>query len=187
MQKFLIGSMCVTKEDFEQQLNSCGLKFGYIKRLYEKWKDGDLTYFRIIIEGSPFIIVTDDENSYPEIQEDSEKEIEPYSLEWLENLFYQSTIVGPISYESLMPQLQMYIRVKKTEQNDETIKQNKCPYCHGKKDDPQPKLFECNHKDAEASIELDENVISFDNSDGHFMYGKFKINYCPICRRKLEK
>lgn len=42
MQKFLIGPMCVTKEDFEQQLNSCGLKFGYIKRLYEKWKDGDL-------------------------------------------------------------------------------------------------------------------------------------------------
>lgn len=186
MQEFLIGPMCVTKEDFEKQLNSCGLKFGYIKRLYEKWKDGDLTYFRIIIEGSPFVIVTDDENGYPEIQEDSEKEIEPYSLDWLENLFYQSTIVGPISYESLMPQLQMYVRVNKAKQNDEMIKQNKCPYCHDF-DGHGPDLFKCDSNYETASIYLEDNTITFDNSDGSRMSGAFKINYCPICRRKLKE
>lgn len=180
MQQFLIGPMCVTKEEFEQKLNSCGLKFGYIKRLYEKWKDGDLTYFRIILEGSPFVIVTDDENSYPEIQEDSEKEIEPYSLEWLENLFYQSTIVGPLSYESLMPQLQMYIRVKKAEQIDETIKQNKCPFCHGKKE-----LDAGFHANAVIGKEESGNPsICVETLEQTFY---IPIKLCPMCSRKLEE
>ena len=179
MQKFLIGPMCVTKEDFKQQLKENGLKFGYIKRLYEKWKDDDLTYFRIIIEGSPFVIVTDDENSYPEIQEETGKKIEEYSLEWLENLFYQSTIVGPLSYESLMPQLQMYIRVKKAEQIDETIKQGKCPYCHPYKEHliEGDNGFCCVTKDAE--------LIAFNNADEAGAV-KIKIKLCPMCGRKLE-
>ncbi|WP_405326080.1 hypothetical protein [Fibrobacter sp.] len=198
MQQFLIGPMCVTKEDFEQKLNSCGLKFGYIKRLYEKWKDGDLTYFRIILEGSPFVIVTDDENSYPEIQEDSEKEIEPYSLEWLENLFYQSTIVGPLSYESLMPQLQMYIRVKKAEQNDEKIKQNKCPYCNEEMLDneiggePIPEFgkgYAIEHGDIKAFIAKENGkyylMHNFTPDDGYYL--KMEINNCPMCGRKLEE
>lgn len=185
MQNFMIGPMCVTKEDFEQQLKENGLKFGYIKRLYEKWKDGDLTYFRIILEGSQFVIVTDDENSYPEIQEDSEKEIEPYSLEWLENLFYQSTIVGPLSYESLMPQLQMYISVKKAEQIDEKIKQNKCPYCQGV---TARGGFDSDDYKYVTFFDRDENKFTFGKShpDGYTPLGKFKINYCPFCRRKLE-
>lgn len=174
MEIFTIGPMCVTKEDFEQQLNSCGLKFGYIKRLYEKWKDGDLTYFRIIIEGSPFVIVTDDENSYPEIHEETGKKIEEYSLEWLEDLFYQSTIVGPISYESLMPQLQMYIRVKKAEQIDEKIKQRKCQYCH-----EGPKQV-CGFEKFG-----DEFYIARIMPDGSVK--KEKAKFCPKCGRKLEE
>lgn len=67
-----------------------------------------------------------------------------------------------------------------------TEEQKNCPYCHNEKGTSYPKFFECNYKEADASIDLDENVISFDNSDGHFMYGEFKINYCPICGRKLE-
>lgn len=187
MQKFLIGPMCVTKEDFEQQLNSCGLKFGYIKRLYEKWKDGDLTYFRIIIEGSPFMIVTDDESSYPEIQEETGKKIkiEPYSLEWLENLIYDSNIIGPSFYESLMRHLQMYIRVKKAEQNDERKEQENCPYCHDF-DGHGPDLFKCDRDYETASIYLEDNTITFDNSDGSRMSGAFKIKLCPMCGRKLE-
>ena len=179
MQQFLIGPMCVTKEDFEQQLNSCGLKFGYIKRLYEKWKDDDITYFRVIIEGCPFVICTDDENSYPEIEEKTEKKIEQYSLEWLENLFYQSTIVGPISYESLMPQLQMYIRVKQADQIDENIKQRKCQYCHGKKE-----LDAGFH--ANAVIGKDESgnpSICVETLEQTFY---IPIKVCPICSRKLE-
>ena len=183
MQKFLIGPMCVTKEDFEQQLNSCGLKFGYIKRLYEKWKDGDLTYFRIIIEGSPFMIVTDDESSYPEIQEETGKKIKPYSLEWLEYLSYDSNIIGPSFYESLMRHLQMYIRVKKAEKNDEKKKQNKCPYCH----------FEV---DGEGKV-IDDDRDSTDrfnlckDQDGTFRIECYadhssKIKFCPMCGRKLE-
>lgn len=179
MQEFLIGPMCVTKEDFEQQLKKNGLKFGYIKRLYEKWKDGDLTYFRIILEGSPFVIVTDNENSYPEIQEDSEKEIEPYSLEWLENLFYQSTIVGPLSYEQLMPQLQMYIRVKKAEQNDETINQKKCQYCHGKEE-----LDAGFHANVVIGKDKSGNPsICVETLEQTFY---IPIKLCPKCGRKLE-
>lgn len=179
MEIFTIGPMCVTKEDFKKELEKNGLKYGYIARLYEKWKDGDLTYFRIIIEGSPFTIVTDDENSYPEIQEVSEKEIEQYSLEWLESLFYQSTIVGPISYESLMPKLEMYIRVKKSEKIDETIKQKKCPFCHGKEE-----LDAGFH--ANAVIGKDESgnpSICVETLEQTFY---IPIKLCPFCGRKLE-
>ena len=179
MQKFFIGPMCVTKEDFEQQLNSCGLKFGYIKRLYEKWKEGDLTYFRVIIEGCPFVIFTDDENSYPEIEEETGKKIEEYSLEWLENLFYQSTIVGPISYESLMPQLQTYVRIKKAEQKDEEIKQTKYPYCHPYKEH----LIEGNN--GFCCVTKDAELIAFNKADEAGSV-KIKIKLCPMCGRKLE-
>lgn len=65
--------------------------------------------------------------------------------------------------------------------------QENCPYCHVEKGHNYPRLFECNVREADASIDLDENKISFDNSDGHFIYGEFKINFCPICGRKLEK
>lgn len=68
-----------------------------------------------------------------------------------------------------------------------TEEQRKCPYCHEEKNQYGPKLFECNVKEACASIELDEKIISFDNSDGHFIYGEFKINYCPICGRELTE
>ena len=173
MTSFMIGPMCVTEDDFKHQLKKNGLKFGYIKRLYEKWKDNDLTYFRVIIEGCPFVICTDDENSYPEIEEETGKKIEEYSLEWLENLFYQSTIVGPISYESLMPQLQMYIRVKKAEQNDKTIKQKKCPYCH--EETKQVCGFEKFG---------DEFYIARIMPDGNMK--KEKAKFCPKCSRKLE-
>ena len=103
----------------------------------------------------------------------------PYSLEWLEDLFHQSTIVGPLSYESLMSQLQMYIRVKKAEQNDEKIKQNKCPYCHGKKE-----LDAGFH--ANAVIGKDESgnpSICVETLEQTFY---IPIKLCPICRRKLE-
>lgn len=180
MKEFLIGPMCVTEDDFKQQLKKNGLKFGYIKRLYEKWKDGNLTFFRIIIEGCPFVIVTNDENSYPEIQEETEKKIEEYSLEWLENLFYQSTIVGPISYESLMPQLQMYIRVKKAKQFDEKIKQKKCPFCHGKEE------FDAGFH-ANAVIGKDESgnpSICVETLEQTFY---IPVKLCPMCGRKLEE
>lgn len=184
MERFTIGPMCVTKEDFEKQLNSCGLKFGYIKRLYEKWKDGDLTYFRIILEDCPFVIVTDDENSYPEIQEETGKKIEPYSFEWLVDTVYNAELAGPVSYEVLLRQLQRYIQFQKTRQNDEKKEQENCPYCHNI-DGHGTDFFECNNKNADARIELDENAISFDNSDGQYTNGMFRINCCPICRRKL--
>ena len=172
MTSFMIGPMCVTEDDFKHQLKKNGLKFGYIKRLYEKWKDNDLTYFRVIIEGCPFVICTNDENSYPEVEEETEKKIEEYSLEWLENLFYQSTIVGPISYESLMPQLQMYVRVNKAKQNDEKIKQRKCQYCH-----EGPKQV-CGFEKFG-----DEFYIARIMPDGSMK--KEKAEFCPKCGRKL--
>lgn len=180
MQKFNIGPMCVTKEDFEKQLNSCGLKFGYIKRLYEKWKDGDLTYFRIIIEGSPFVIVTDDENSYPEIQEETGKKIEEYSLEWLDELIYNTKLAGPISSEALLSELEMYLRVNKAKQCDETRKQEECPYCHGKEE------FDAGFH-ANAVIGKDESgnpSICVETLEQTFY---IPVKLCPMCGRKLEE
>ena len=174
MQQFMIGPMCVTKEEFEQQLNSCGLKFGYIKRLYEKWKDGDLIYFRIIFEGRPFVIVTDDENSYPELQEETGKKIEPYSFEWIENLVYYAKLAGPLSYETLLSKIQLYIRVKKAEQIDETIKQNKCQYCH-----EGPKQV-CGFEKFG-----DEFYIARIMPDGSMK--KEKAKFCPKCGRNLKE
>lgn len=63
--------------------------------------------------------------------------------------------------------------------------QEHCKFCHSDKD-RNTDLFDCKNDDCCASIDLDENKITFDNSDGHFMYGEFKINYCPMCGRKLE-
>lgn len=67
-----------------------------------------------------------------------------------------------------------------------TEEQNNCPYCHDF-DGHGPELFKCNYDRADASIELKDKVISFDNSDGAFTFGEFKINYCPMCCRKLEE
>ena len=183
MQKFLIGPMCVTKEDFEKQLNSCGLKFGYIKRLYEKWKDGDLTYFRIILEGSPFVIVTDDENSYPEIQEETGKKVEPYSFEWLVDTVYNAELAGPVSYEVLLRQLQRYIQFQKARQNDERKEQENCPYCH-----PPYKGIgggdEVYEKDGEGIFVKDGKIVAL--SDCGCIKFNEEIKLCPKCGRNLE-
>jgi len=63
--------------------------------------------------------------------------------------------------------------------------QNKCPYCHDL-DGHGTDSFECNIDDATASIDLADNTITFDNSDGSRMSGAFKIKFCPMCARKLE-
>ena len=67
MQMFRIGSMRVTKEEFKHQLKKLGLKFGYVKNLYEKWAKNGLTFYRIVIEDTPYIVITDEENCFPEI------------------------------------------------------------------------------------------------------------------------
>lgn len=92
-----------------------GLKFGYIKNLYEKWIENGLTFYRIIIEGTPYIVVTDNENSYPEISENTGKNVKPYSFEWLIELEERARLCGPSFYEILLRELQMYIRVQNAE------------------------------------------------------------------------
>lgn len=183
MLKFMIGPMCVTEDDFKQQLKENGLKFGYIKRLYEKWKDDDLTYFRVIIEGCPFVIFTDDENSYPEIEEETEKKIEEYSLEWLNELIYNTKLAGPISSEALLSELEMYLRVNKAKQCDETRKQEECPYCHApyKAIGVSDEIYE---DDGEGIFVKDGKLIAL--SECGYIRFEQEINYCPICRRKLE-
>lgn len=186
MERFTIGPMCVTKDDFKKELEKNGLKYGYIASLYEKFKQDDMTVFRILIGGIPYTVVTDNESSYPEIQEETGKKIEPYSFEWLVDTVYNAELAGQVSYELLLRQLQRYIQFQKARQNDERKEQENCPYCQNL-DGHGTDLLECDNKDADARIELDENEISFDNSDGHYTYGTFKINYCPICGRKLEE
>ena len=113
MERFTIGPMCVTKDDFKKELEKNGLKYGYIASLYEKFKQDDMTVFRILIGGIPYTVFTNNESSYPEIQEETGKKVEPYSFEWLVNVVEDARLAGPISYEILLKQLQMYIRVNK--------------------------------------------------------------------------
>lgn len=37
-----------------------------------------------------------------------------------------------------------------------------------------------------SMTEEQKNCPYCHNLDGHYTYGTFKINYCPICGRKLE-
>jgi hypothetical protein len=67
-----------------------------------------------------------------------------------------------------------------------TEEQQNCPYCHKEKGSLTPRFLECNYDRACAWIELDDKVITFDNTDGDFTNGEFKIDYCPKCGRKLE-
>lgn len=69
----------------------------------------------------------------------------------------------------------------------QTEEQKNCPYCHKEKGSLTPRFFECNYDRANAWIELDDKVITFDNADGDFTNGEFKIDYCPKCGRKLEE
>ena len=112
MQLFQIGPMNVSREEFKAELNKNGFPYGYIPNVYEKFKQENLTVFRILIEGCPFVVATDDEKSYPEVSEETGKKIEPYSFEWLVNVVEDARLAGPMSYETLLAQLQMYIRVK---------------------------------------------------------------------------
>lgn len=178
--------MNVSREEFKAELKKNGFPYGYIPNVYEKFKQEHLTFFRILIEGCPFVVATDDEKSYPEVSEETGKKIEPYSFEWLVDLEERARLCGPTFHDVLMRELQRYIRVQMAERRELDEEQKNCPYCHVEKGHNFPRLFECNVREADASIDLDENKITFDNSDGHFMYGEFKINYCPICRRKLE-
>lgn len=186
MERFTIGPMCVTKDDFKKELEKNGLKYGYIARLYDKFEQDGMTIFRILIGGIPYTVVTDDESCYPEIQEETEKKAEPYSFEWLVDTVYDAELAGPVSYEVLLRQLQRYIQIQKAIHNDEKKEQESCPYCHKEKGSLTPRFFECNYDRANAWIELDDKVITFDNADGDFTNGEFKIDYCPKCGRKLE-
>lgn len=185
MERFMIGPMCVTKDDFKKELEKNGLKYGYIARLYEKFKQDDMTVFRILIGGIPYTVLTDNESNYPEIQEETEKkiEIEPYSLEWLENLIYDSDIIGPSFYESLLRHLQTYIRVKKADKNDETKEQENCPYCH-----PPYKGIgggdEVYEKDGEGIFVKDGKIVAL--ADCGWIKFNEEIKLCPKCGRKLE-
>lgn len=185
MQLFQINAMNVSRDDFKRELEKNGLKYGYIPRLYKKFKQGEMTCFHLMIKDYQFVVVTDDESSYPEIQEETGKKIEEYSLEWLGELIYNTKLAGPISSEALLSELEMYLRVNKAKQCDETRKQEKCPYCHDF-DGHGPDLFKCNSDYETASIYLEDNTITFDNSDGSRMSGAFKIKLCPMCGRKLE-
>lgn len=66
-----------------------------------------------------------------------------------------------------------------------TEDQKNCPYCHDF-DGHGPDLFKCDRDYETASIDLEDNTITFDNSDGSRMSGAFKIKLCPMCGRKLE-
>ena len=68
---------------------------------------------------------------------------------------------------------------------DEKKIQENCPFCHNF-DGHGPEYLPCKTKDAYAALDSDECLIVFDNSDGHSMYGKIKINLCPMCGRKLR-
>ena len=64
--------------------------------------------------------------------------------------------------------------------------QKRCIFCHKQVDNLEQENFICNSDHADAAIDLDDNEIYFDNSDGQRTFGRFRIHFCPICGRKLE-
>lgn len=64
--------------------------------------------------------------------------------------------------------------------------QERCIFCHKQVDDLEQENFICRSDHADAAIDLDDNEIYFDNSDGQRTSGRFRIHFCPICGRKLE-
>ena len=59
-------------------------------------------------------------------------------------------------------------------------------FCHKQVDNLEQENFICRSDHADAAIDLDDNEIYFDNSDGQRTSGRFRIYFCPICGRKLE-
>lgn len=184
MERFTIGPMCVTKDDFKKELEKNGLKYGYIASLYEKFKQDDMTVFRILIGGIPYTVFTDNESSYPEIQEETGKKVEPYSFEWLVDTVHNAELAGPVFYEVLLRQLQRYIQFQKARQNDERKEQENCPYCH-----PPYKGIgggdEVYEKDGEGIFVKDGEIVAL--SDCGYIKFNEEIKLCPKCGRKLEE
>ena len=183
MQLFQIGPMNVSREEFKAELKKNGFPYGYIPNVYEKFKQENLTVFRILIEGCPFVVVTDDEKSFPEVSEESGKKIEPYSFEWLVDLEEIARLCGPIFHDVLMSELQRYIRVQMAERRELDEEQKNCPYCHGQKG-LSPDDDESYDKEAEGIFLIGNEIRA--QADCGWIVFKGKINYCPMCRRKLE-
>lgn len=183
MQLFQIGAMNVSREEFKAELKKNGFPYGYIPNVYEKFKQEKLTFFRILIEGCPFVVATDDEKSYPEVSEETGKKIEPYSFEWLVDLEERARLCGPIFHDVLMSELQMYIRVQMAERRELDEEQKNCPYCHVQKG-ITPNGEESYDEEAEG-IFLIGNEIRAQADCGWIVFNG-KINYCPMCGRKLE-
>lgn len=187
MQLFQIGPMNVSREEFKAELKKNGFPYGYIPNVYEKFKQENLTFFRILIEGCPFVVATDDEKSYPEVSEETGKKIEPYSFEWLVDLEERARLCGPTFHDVLMSELQRYIRVQMAERRELDEEQKNCPYCHNEKgSDGKKSLLDNDIIWAIAKIDLENKEIYFDNSGGENIPVSFKINYCPKCGKKLE-
>ncbi len=176
MQMFRIGPMRVTREEFKHQLKKLGLKFGYVKNLYEKWTENGLTFYRIVIEDTPYIVITDEENCFPEISGTSKK-IEPYSFEWLVELEERARLCGPSFYEVLLRELQTYIRIQKAGKSE------KCEYCETTGSKAIRSSF---NSDYGFRIDGDEMSFVLCERDGCRVLGDFEINCCPMCGRKLE-
>lgn len=183
MQLFQIGPLNVSREKFKEELKKNGFPYGYIPNVYEKFKQENLTVFRILIEGCPFVVATDDEKSYPEVSEESGKKIEPYSFEWLVDLEERARMCGPTFHDVLLKELQMYIRVRMAERRELAQNQENCPYCHGQKG-ISPGGDEAYDKEAEGIFLIGNEIRA--QADCGWIVFKGKINYCPICGRKLE-
>ena len=56
MQKYKVNAMTVSRKEFEQELEKVGLKFGYIPRLYEKFKQGEITVFSTLQKKYTFFV-----------------------------------------------------------------------------------------------------------------------------------
>ena len=72
-----------------------------------------------------------------------------------------------------------YLKILKTISKNMVLRCNMCEFCSYKK-----KIID--GKGNSVLFGAENNMI-FDNSDGKEVAGVVKINYCPICGRKLVK
>lgn len=112
MIKFQIGPTCITKEEFASNLNYEGLEFGYIPDVYDKWEQDGITYYRTLLDGVVFLVMTDDESLFPEVIKTEDK-TELYSFRWLEEFVHTARISGPAFYETFIQEMERYVAINR--------------------------------------------------------------------------
>ena len=79
------------------------------------------------------------------------------------------------------------IKPKKVISDEMTEEQKYCPFCNGGRAGHLKQFLPMDKYDYGAKVDGNELCFCLCERDGHRVLCRSKINYCPMCRRKLEE